>query len=310
MLSGKILITGGAGTLGREIIRRATENQWDCDITILSTDAVKHFYVKSLWPQVHSVIGDIRDSTTVYNAMAGKDIVIHAAAVKHIPDSEWNSIDTFQINVEGSLNICNAALQHGTPHVLGISTDKVCHPANAYGATKYLMEKTFQEFSRLGLPTQFHLVRYGNVLESTASVIEVWKKAVLEGKPIKVTDPRMTRFYISPKQAVDLVVAAMELESGNILIPKMKSLSVAKLAEYTLEEYEVQEVPIRPGEKMHETLLTIEECRNVLPKDGSFILHPTTSGFVNPYHIGMSPYTSENAEELTREELATLLANE
>src|SRR3990167_4833670 len=122
----KILITGGAGTLGRAIIKRSTEENWDCGITIFSRDAIKHAKIRAEFPLVQSVIGDIRDPNTLYNVMTGKDIVIHAAAVKHIPVSEINSIDTSAVNVQGSLNVCAAAAQLGTPHVLGISTDKAC----------------------------------------------------------------------------------------------------------------------------------------------------------------------------------------
>ena len=312
-----ILITGGCGTLGRAILKRATDEKWGCKITVFSRDAMKHLAVKKMFPHVDSVIGDIRDATTLYNVMAGKDVVVHAAAVKHIPVSEKNSIDTYQVNVEGSLNVAQAAIQHNVKHVLGISTDKACHAANAYGSTKYLLEKIFQEFSRLNLSTQFHLVRYGNVLESTGSVIEVWKNQITRGEPIKITDLEMTRFYISPSQAVDLVLSALETPSGQIFIPKMKALSIKKLAEYTVADVidiPVEIVPIRPGEKKHETLLTLEEgwyasdCAEFgefkpLHSD-YFILKPTTS---ERYPDPISPYTSDIADQLTKDELTDLL---
>jgi len=307
MLTGNILITGGAGTLGRQIIKRAHEEDWDCQITIFSTDAVKHAYVRTLWPHVNCIVGDIRDAVTVYNAVAGKDIIIHAAAVKHIPESEKNSIDTFQVNVEGSINVAQAALYHNTSHVIGISTDKVCHAANAYGATKYLMEKVFQEYSRLNLPTRFHLVRYGNVLESTMSVIELWKRE----NPITIIDPDMTRFFLSPKDAVFLIEAAIRLESGMILIPKLKSLSIGELAEYTVGVEALMKsikAPVRPGEKTHETLLTEEECHYAVETEGLFFLSPSTSERKeNPVS---EPYTSYNAPRLTKEEFLQLLENE
>ena len=211
----------------------------------------------------------------------------------------------------GSINIAQAALDYNTPHVIAISTDKVCHAANAYGATKYLMEKAWQEFARLGLPPKFHLVRYGNVLESTASVIEVWKNSVQRGIPIRITDPSMTRFWISPNQAVDLILLVLKLESGMTLIPKMKKLSIEKLARWTVGDGEfmkAQTTPIRPGEKIHETLLTTEECHYAVESDGFFFLAPTTFPMVEQPVI--EPYTSENAPELTETELAELLKNE
>jgi len=305
----KILITGGSGTLGREIIKQWYER--DVEITIFSTDVVKHSIIKHYYPNVKSIVGDIRDPITVYNAMSGKDLVIHGAAVKHIPASENNSIDTYQINVEGSVNVCDSAMKLGTPEVVGISTDKACHPANAYGATKYLMEKVFQEYSRLGLPTRFLLVRYGNVLESTASVIEAWKESIERGEPIQVTNPRMTRFWISPKQAVKIIEDAMNvLQSGQIFVPKMKALSIEKLIEYTLpESVRKVEIPLRAGEKIHETLITIDESEFVYEEDNYFIVRPTTDERNAPDFI-VQPYTSEHASQLSQEELMELLKNE
>ena len=311
-LKGKqLLLTGGAGTLGTEIIRRAHEGQWGCHITIFSRDTFKHHAIKRKYPHVHSIIGDIRDSVTLYNAMAGKEIVIHGAAVKVIPDSEMNSIDTFEVNVSGSINVLQAAAYHNTPQVIGISTDKACHPANAYGSTKHLMEKAFQEFARYGYSTRFGLVRYGNVLESNGSVIEAWKKLQAQGKPIKITHPAMTRFWISPRQAVQIIVdnLSAQIPSGHILIPKMKALSVGKLAEYTLEPgYESERIPMRPGEKLHETLLTVEECDYAEQTEDYYILRPTTERMVDePIY---APFSSDVAPELSQAELLELIRNE
>ena len=307
MIEGKILITGGAGYLGKAIIKKAKVEQWDCDITIFSTDAVKHIQVVNQYPHVHSIIGDIRDPDTLWNAMAGMDVVVHAAAVKHIDVSERNSIDTFDVNVNGSMNVLRCATQLGTPKIVGISTDKACHPANAYGASKYMMEKLFQEYSRLGLQTEYHLVRYGNVLDSTASVLTAWKKAVAEGKPIKITNPEMTRFWLSPSQAVDLVTHSLNLESGHIYVPTLPTLSLKKLAEYIVGDAKIERIPTRPGEKIHETLLTIEETHYALlkfDKPNYYDLRPTTE---ERYLLPADPYTSNNFPELTKEELMALL---
>lgn len=305
----RIFITGGAGTLGRELIRRIYEKNYDAHITIFSTDTLKHSLLKRMFPEVHCVVGDVREPITVYNAMAGHDVVIHAAAVKHIPVSEENSIDTYQINVEGSINIANAAIHHGVEHVVGISTDKVCHAANAYGATKYLMEKIWQEYSRLPIDTKFHLVRYGNVLESTASVIEIWKEQISRGEPIVVTNLAMTRFWLSPAQAAELVEIAMTLESGNILIPKLKSLSIRELLDYTVGEppYGMKNIPLRAGEKIHETLLTIDEADYAVETQSHYILRPTTT---RADFQGIQPLDSFNAPRMTKDELMELLEND
>lgn len=302
----KVLITGGSGTLGRAIIKRATEEDYGWDITIYSRDIFKQAIVKGLYPHIHTVMGDVCNYSALHNAMAGMDIVIHAAATKVIPDSEMVPLSTMEINVMGSHNVCVAAMNLGTPIVVGISTDKACHPANTYGATKYLMEKIFVEYSRMGLSTRFHLVRYGNVLESTGSVVEAWRRAEAEKRPIYMTDPDMTRFWISPYQAVGYVIEAMKQESGEVYIPKMKSTTIEQLAKYVLENPgNVKLVSMRPGEKVHETLLTLEEGDFATEFDDYFVLRPTTS-----WRNGVDalpPYTSEYAERMTKEELLELL---
>ena len=301
-----VFVTGGAGTLGRAIARRRKEEGWKGKLTVYSTDNHKHDFMRRLYPDVTFVQGDIRSEVTLRPAMAGHDVAIHAAAVKVIPDSELWSIDTFDVNVNGSLNFAVCAMAVNIEHVLGISTDKACHPANAYGATKMLMEKAWQELARSETETQFHLVRYGNVLQSTGSVIEWWKKAAEAGQAIKITDPEMTRFWLSPRQAVDYVLQALDGETGTIYIPHMPALSIGKLAKYVVGDCKTQMIPVRPGEKKHETLLTIDECPRAFAKLGYFILAPSTYE-VMPYHIWSSPYSSDVADELTETELAELL---
>lgn len=302
-----VLVTGGAGTLGHALIERSIKQEWNAKITVFSTDTYKHHAIRRDFPFVNFIVGDIRDYTTVRNAMTGMDIVVHAAATKEIPTSEWNSIDTIDVNVNGSLNIANAAVDTGVQHVIGISTDKACHAANAYGATKYLMEKIWQEFARIWDTPSFHLVRYGNVLESTASVVKRWKESIARGEPVVVTSREMTRFWLSPAQAAALVEECIRLESGIILIPKAKSLSIGELMEYTIgrePEVGIKYVPMRPGEKMHETLLTTEEAEFAIDWDGYFVLKPTTTQREN---IFTPQYDSRNAPRLTQEELMELL---
>lgn len=308
-----IFVTGGAGTLGRAIARRRKEKGWTGRLTVYSTSPLKHAQLRADYPDIQFVQGDIRNYETLRLAMLGHDIVIHAAAVKYIPDSEWASMDTKSVNVDGSELVCQAAWETSVKHCLGISTDKACHPANTYGASKMLMEKTFQEYARAGTGTHFQLVRYGNVLESVGSVIEAWKKAVDAKQPVKITNPKMTRFWLSPSQAVDYIMIALGIPAGRIFIPEMPGLSIGKLLDYTigLERCTTEFIPMRPGEKLHETLLTCEETDFVERYEGHgepfYILHPTTDK-----RIGMKllPYTSENAHQLTREELDILLKNE
>lgn len=304
-----IFVTGGAGCLGRAIARKRKEEGWAGKLTVYSRDTFKHERMRRDYPDVNFIQGDILNSELLYNAMVGHDIVIHAAACKVIPTSEYQSIDTFVVNVEGSMNVCAQAVRANIQHVLGISTDKACHPANAYGASKMLMEKTFQEYSRMPIETQFHLIRYGNVLESTGSVVEVWRKAMNKNEPIYVTDPDMTRFWLSPRQAANYAMRALEMPNGMIFIPVMPALSIGKLLEYIVgpRYFEVMNrIPLREGEKIHETLLTVEEIvRTAVVIGDCFILQPTTSKARGDAVV--APYTSDAARELTRDELLRLL---
>jgi len=305
-----ILITGGCGTFGKAFARRRKHDGWTGRLTVFSTDTLKHERMRREYPDINFVQGDVRNGETLYNAMVGHDIVVHAAAVKVIPAAEYNSLDTIETNIAGTRNVCACALQANIQHVITISTDKAAHPANCYGATKMLSEKIFQEYARLDFPTQFHLVRFGNVLESNGSVIEAWKKAIERGERIKITDPEMTRFWLSPSQAVGHIIKALECPNGCVYIPRMPALSLGKLATYTVgnliapsETWEI--IPVRPGEKTDETLLTEEEGWYALESPEAFLLAPTTS---QRFTTAVSPYSSDIAPELTRDELLQLLA--
>lgn len=302
-----IFVTGGAGSLGRAIARKRQEEGWKGKFTVYSRDTFKHERMRKLYPDVTFIQGDILNPELLYNAMVGHDYCLHLGAAKVIPTSEYQSIDTFDVNVSGSLNVCIQAMRAGMKHVLGISTDKVCYPVNAYGASKLMMEKVFQEYARIPSDTQFHLVRYGNCLESTGSVIEAWKDAVENGKSVKMTDPTMTRFFLSPAQAAGYAIRALGYASGLIFVPRMPSLSIGKLAEYALPKefgnVEIERIPLRPGEKMHESLITAEEGNRVDLREDYYLLFPSTvSNF-----SASGAYSSDIARELTHEELTALL---
>ena len=299
-----LFVTGGAGTFGHALAKRRKKEGWTGKLTVYSTDTMKHEKMRREYPDINFIQGDIRNPDTLYNAMVGHDIVIHAAAVKVIPASEYNTIDTIDVNINGTLTVCAVAVQANIKHVLNISTDKAAHAANAYGATKYLTEKILQEYSRQGFETQFHLVRFGNVLESNGSVIEAWKKRVEAGLPILITDPNMKRFWLSPDQAVGFAIEALNLESGHIYIPILPGLSIGKLAEYTVGDVENERVSVRPGEKTNETLVTLEENFYVNYRGGHYDLCPITDDRGDAWD---EPFSTDGAEELTREELMALL---
>ncbi len=278
-----IFITGGTGTLGRAILRRADSEQWGASFTVFSRDPVRQMAMPNYKNiTVRYVMGDIRDYDGLSRSMAGHDLVIHVAAMKHIPQGEAEVMHTIETNVTGSYNVALAAIQNKVRRVVGISTDKVCYPVNVYGASKFLMERIFTEFSRMGL-TIFTCCRYGNVIGSTGSVITVWEEQRERGEKITITDPRMTRFWLSEDQAVDLVITAVGANSGEIVIPDAPAvdmLTFAKLAlgdDLSLDDIEI--IGVRPGEKMHECLLTAEEGHRVreLVTDNVMVIHEGVS---------------------------------
>lgn len=254
-LSGNVLITGGAGFLGRAIIARAHAEGWPCSITVFSRDDHKHALMEREFPAVRFIRGDVAgDRDYLAAAMAGHETVIHAAANKHVDLSECNVEETIRSNVQGSINVLHAATRAGVKQLIGISTDKACHSVNVYGMTKALMERLFQSAGH-------HVVRYGNVLGSTGSMITDWRKK-LEANPkqITTTSADMSRFWLSVEQAIDLILLALTEPAGTITIPKLPALSIGRMEAYFIpEDTEIVHPGFRPGEKRHEELLTVEE---------------------------------------------------
>ena len=304
-LQGNIIITGGAGFLGRAIVRRAIKENWDCAFTILSRDTVKHHAMQVEFPRCRYIIGDICDLNGLSKAFAGHNIVIHAAAQKHIPEGERDVRETIRVNVEGSENVCKAAIASQIDKVIGISTDKVCHPVNVYGASKMMMERLFQEYDRMGL-TQFHLVRYGNVLSSTGSVLTVWQKMLERDGFVSATSPHMSRIWMTVEQAVDAILLSLSEPHGTITIPKVKALDMATFAQYTMPDARFEYSDLRPGEKRYEELLTKEESPFAYNYSDYFGLNSSIAN--QPLSImNTGEYNSENCKQLTQEELREML---
>ncbi len=263
----RIFMTGGAGFLGRAVMRRMVTFQPDEDFhfTIYSRDPAKHTRARHEFPHATFILGDIQDAERLEAAMAGHDVVIHAGAMKYVPEGEKNVREAVEVNVAGSENVITAALRMGITHVVGISTDKAARPVNVYGITKLLMERLFQEADGVTSDCQFNLVRYGNVVSSTGSVIPLFRRQAQEGT-ITLTNPEMTRFWLRIDEAVDLIWRALEEpEGGTILVPRARSLTMAGVAtacailEVGVEhEWKVARATIgqRFGEKIHEELIT------------------------------------------------------
>lgn len=305
-MKGNILITGGTGTLGQAIVNRAVRESWDCAITVYSRDEMKQQAMKRKYPGMRYAIGDVADYDTLERVMIGHDTVLHLAAFKHIPAGEMNLAALFSTNLTGSLNVAKAAIRTGVERVLGISTDKACHPVNAYGMTKALMERFFQEANRAEL-TRFHLVRYGNVLSSTGSVIPAWRGQVERGEPLKVTDPTMTRFWLSIPAAVGYALFALTLPSGVILIPRLPGLRMGQMAEYIFPGHPQVMIGLRPGEKKHEELLTGEESPFAEDCGDCFHLHPITGDVKADADLSRG-YRSDQVEQLSKAALLAMLA--
>jgi UDP-N-acetylglucosamine 4,6-dehydratase/5-epimerase len=306
-LQGNILITGGTGTLGRAIVARAMTEAWSSTLTIYSRDELKQYEMRRQYPECRYVLGDVQDADTLRRVLVGHDLVIHAAAQKHIPEGEANPWQTMQTNVLGSAGVLWAAAEAGVKEVILISTDKVCHPVNVYGATKLLMERHAQTFalSNYGRHVKVKMLRYGNVLGSNGSVLQVWEKQVRTGQAIQITDPDMTRFWITESMAVDLILETHLIWQGRIYIPKIKSLSMRALKDALYPDHPHTITGLRPGEKMHEELITEEERPYAHEFETHFELNPVSGHPVT----GPGPaYTSANCARYTADEIRAMAA--
>jgi UDP-N-acetylglucosamine 4,6-dehydratase len=288
-LNGKhILITGGTGSFGRkcaDILRRDYNPQ---RVVIFSRDELKQHEMRSGGfdqPCFRYFIGDVRDLDRLRRAMVGVDAVIHAAALKQVPACEYNPIEAIKTNVDGAKNVIEAALDNRVQRVLALSTDKAVNPINLYGATKLVAEKLFVQANsyRGGDPIRLASVRYGNVVGSRGSVIPLFMEQRRSGR-ITVTDPEMTRFWITLDQGVRFVLRSIEqMAGGEVFVPKIPSMRVLDLARAICPECEVATIGIRPGEKLHEVLLSEDEARHSLELDDHYVITP-----VHPWWKGQS----------------------
>lgn len=293
-LSGKILITGGTGSLGTAILERAEREKWDAQFTILARSETKMSQILVKHPKVRGEIGDIRDLSWLNTIFPGHDIVIHAAAIKQVPTAEVNVREATLTNVNGSQNVAMASVEAGIKKVIGISTDKACQPTTIYGCTKYLMEGIFREADRWSEGTRFTLVRYGNVLRSNASVVPLFERLIKEDRPFTITDLRMTRFWLSMNQAIDLVLDAIDWKTcGIVLVPKPPAMSMVDLAKAMDSKREIIEIGIRPGEKIHEQLINSSESLHTVDAGKYFVISSPNVKVHSTLPAGYE-YTSDN----------------
>lgn len=302
-----VFITGGAGFLGRAYLRWARVHRPDWQFTIFSRDEGKHARCRREFsgPQYRYVIGDIRDQKTVELAVAGHDTVIHAAAFKYVPQGETHGMECMAINAEGSQNVGWAAIRQGVARVVGISTDKACSPINNYGLSKMVMERYFQEFNAKS-DTRFNLVRYGNVVASTGSVIPVFKRQLADQGFVTLTSAAMTRFWLTVEEGVALVNAALvEPQGGTTLIGRCPSISMGALAQAVAGD-RIKVIGFRNGEKLHESLVNDVEGQFTEPAGpGRMRLYPMAR---LPLPEAMPPYSSDRPDHiLTYDELNAMI---
>lgn len=320
MIDGKnILITGGTGSFGKRCLEIFLSRYQPNKLIVFSRDELKQHEMRTGGYQHHCLryfIGDVREKDRLERAMADVDIVIHAAALKQVPICEYNPFEAVKTNVIGTQNIIDAAIDSGVKRVIALSTDKAVNPVNLYGATKLCAEKLFIQGNVYSgrQPTRLSCVRYGNVIGSRGSVIPLFMKQRETGK-LSITDSRMTRFWITLDQAIDLVIKALQhMQGGEIFVPQIPSMKIVHLAKAIAPECEIEITGIRPGEKLHEVLTTEEEGRGTLEYDGMYVITPHRDWWKQknykagvPVPDGFIYASNTNPHVLTIEELRHIL---
>jgi len=276
-----ILVTGGVGSFGQKFIEVVLKEHNPKSLRIYDNRELAMVEAERKFndPRLRFFIGDVRDIDRLNRAMNGADIVVHAAALKHVPVCEYNPIEAIRTNIDGAINVIDAAIDNKIEKVITISTDKAVQPVNLYGATKMVAEKLFiQGNSYSGdRKTIFSCVRYGNVVGSSGSVVPLFKEQRQNGE-ITITHENMTRFWITLEEGVLFVVKCIEtMKGGEIFVPKIPSMKITELAEAIAPECKKKIIGIRPGEKLHEILLTEEESRHVKEFESYFIIEPEFS---------------------------------
>lgn len=277
-----ILVTGGTGSFGKKFVEILLKEYHPAKLIVFSRDELKQHEMRVSGfdhPNLRYFIGDVRDKDRLRRAMHGVDIVVHAAALKQVPACEYNPMEAIKTNIMGSSNVIEAALDIGVKRVLAISTDKAVSPINLYGATKLAAEKLFVQSNAYagGSITRFSCVRYGNVVGSRGSVVPIFIKQRQNGK-LTITDDRMTRFWLTLEQGVRFVVRCLEeMQGGEVFVPKIPSTRIIDLARAIAPQAELEIVGIRPGEKLHEALISEDEARSTVERKDMYVVVPNTT---------------------------------
>ncbi len=282
MLNNKsVLITGGTGSFGKQYVKTILQQFSPKKVIVYSRDELKQFEMQQEFngPEMRYFIGDVRDVARLSQAMRGVDYVIHAAALKQVPAAEYNPMECIKTNIYGAENVIKAAIENEVEKVIALSTDKAASPINLYGATKLASDKLFVAANNMagGHRTRFSVVRYGNVVGSRGSVVPFFRKLVAEGaKELPITDPRMTRFWITLQQGVDFVLKNFtRMQGGEIFVPKIPSMKITDLAEAIGPGLAANIIGVRPGEKLHELMCPADDSHLTLEFHDHYVIRPT-----------------------------------
>ena len=318
MKNKNILVTGGTGSFGKKFISKILEHDVK-KVIVFSRDELKQYEMKQEFKdeRLRFFIGDVRDKERLYRAFDGVDIVIHAAAMKHVEACEYNPFEAVKTNITGAQNIIEAAIDRKVKKVIALSTDKAAAPINLYGATKLASDKLFiAANSYVGEKnTRFSVVRYGNVVGSRGSVIPFFNKVKHKGV-LPITDERMTRFWITLPQGVQFVLDSLErMQGGELFVPKIPSMNIVDLAKAIAPECELEVVGIRPGEKLHEVMITEDDARHTIEFEDYYVITPEFKWWKATFKEGRPVnenfiYSSDtNKEWLTIEKLKEMIVS-
>jgi UDP-N-acetylglucosamine 4,6-dehydratase len=315
-----VLVTGGTGSFGKRFVEVMLKEHHPKRLVIFSRDELKQHDMRAAGfdhPSLRYFIGDVRDAARLDRAFTGVTVVVHAAALKQVPACEYNPFEAIQTNIMGGQNVIDAAINRGVRRVLALSTDKAVNPINLYGATKLCAEKMFVQANVYAgaQDSRFSCSRYGNVVGSRGSVIPVFMEQRSRGR-ITLTDPRMTRFWLTLDQGVQFVVSSIEqMHGGEIFVPKIPSMRMIDLAETIAPGCEIETIGIRPGEKLHEVLISEDEARNALETDDRYIIQPSHPWWKRDHWVNAKPLpegfrfaSDNNAQWLTNQQLQDLVS--
>lgn len=318
-----VLVTGGTGSFGKKFIEIMLKEYHPCKLIVFSRDELKQHEMRAAGfnhPSLRYFIGDVRDLPRLQRAFDGVDFVVHTAALKQVPACEYNPMEAVKTNILGSSNVIDAALDAGVKRVLALSTDKAVNPVNLYGATKLAAEKLFVQsnFYAGDKVTRLSCTRYGNVVGSRGSVVPVFLQQRQNGS-LTITDERMTRFWISLEQGVRFVISCLEeMRGGEVFVPKIPSTTIMDLAKVVAPDAEIKITGIRPGEKLHEVLISEDEARTALELDDRYVVMPSMDLWTigdhwnkqgRPLPDGFRYASNTNPEWLNQEQIRDMVAS-